>query len=146
MDKRKGIVTLCWVPGHAGITKNEEADEEAKRPLEESIPKDEKYPPKDLSEWIKTEMAGSRQRRFEEGGNAMKERKKNTGWQNDTEKLKRRDGYSRATHRNKMKKTPNPECPFCSAKLTLEHIIWHYKETEEERRKSNMTKEVWEKR
>jgi ribonuclease HI len=31
MDKRKGNVTLCWVPGHAGITVTEEADEEAKR-------------------------------------------------------------------------------------------------------------------
>jgi hypothetical protein len=66
---------------------------EAKRALEESIPNDEKYPPVDLSEWIKTEMAGSRQKRWEEGENAMKERKKNTGWQNknDTEKLKRHD-------------------------------------------------------
>jgi ribonuclease HI len=40
MDKRKGNVTLCWVPGHAGTTGNEEADEEAKRALEESIPND----------------------------------------------------------------------------------------------------------
>jgi ribonuclease HI len=31
MDKRKGNFTLCWVPGHAGITENEEADKEAKR-------------------------------------------------------------------------------------------------------------------
>jgi hypothetical protein len=76
MDKRKGNVILCWVPGHAGITGNEEA-----------IPNDEKYPPEDLSGWIKTEMASSRQRRWEEGDNAIKERKKNTGWQNDTESL-----------------------------------------------------------
>jgi hypothetical protein len=32
------------------------------------------------------------------------------------------------------------------AKLTLEHILWQCKETEEERRKSNLKKEVWEKR
>jgi hypothetical protein len=83
MDKRKGNVTLCWVPGHAGITKNEEADEEVNRALEESIPDDEKYPPEDLSGWITTD---SRQTRWEEGENAMKERKKNTDWQNDTEK------------------------------------------------------------
>jgi hypothetical protein len=57
MDKRKNI-TLCWVPGHAVITGIEEADEEAKRALEESIPEDKKYPPEDLSGWIKTEMAG----------------------------------------------------------------------------------------
>jgi ribonuclease HI len=45
MKKRKGNVKLCWVPGHAGITGNEEAVEEAKRALEESIPNDKKYPP-----------------------------------------------------------------------------------------------------
>jgi hypothetical protein len=30
MDYRKRNVKLCWVPGHAGITRNEDADEEAK--------------------------------------------------------------------------------------------------------------------
>jgi hypothetical protein len=54
-----------------------------------------------------------------------------------------RTGY-RAAHRNKMEGSPNLDCPFCSAKLTLEHILCQCKETEEERRKSNMTKEVWE--
>jgi hypothetical protein len=56
------------VPGYAGITRNEKADEEARRALKESIPNDEKYPPEDLSGWIKTEMAGSRQRRWENRG------------------------------------------------------------------------------
>jgi hypothetical protein len=82
MDKRKRNVTLCWVPGHAGITGNEEADKEAKRTLEESISNDKKYPPDDLSGWIKTKMAGSRERRWE------RERKTLVG---NTEKLIRRD-------------------------------------------------------
>jgi hypothetical protein len=55
-----------------------------------------------------------------------------------------RTGYSRATHRNKMKGTPEADCSFWSTKLTLK--LWQCKETEEERRKSNVTKEVWEKR
>jgi hypothetical protein len=82
------------------------------------------------------------------GENAMKERKKYTCWQNDTEKLKRRGQVVvglHATRRNKMEGTPDPDCPFCSAKLTLEHFLWQCKETEEKRRKSNMTKEVWKK-
>jgi hypothetical protein len=46
MDKRKGNVTLCFVPGHV---ENEVADEEAKRALKESNAKDKKYPSEDLA-------------------------------------------------------------------------------------------------
>jgi hypothetical protein len=45
----------------------------------------------------------------------------------------------------KMEGTLNLDCPFCSTKLTLEQILLQCKETEEERQKSNMTKEVWKK-
>jgi hypothetical protein len=94
-------------------------------------------------------MAGSRERRWEEGENAMKKRKINTSWQNDNEKLKRHDrvavirlrtGYTRTTHLNKMEGTPDPDCSFCSVKLTREHILWQCKKTEEEIRKSNMAR------
>jgi hypothetical protein len=43
MNKRKGNLTLCWVPGHAGITGNEE----------ESIPNDEKFPPEDSTDGLR---------------------------------------------------------------------------------------------
>jgi hypothetical protein len=85
-------------------------------------------------------MASSQQRRWEEETNAMKERKKNKGLPNDSEKLKRR--YQVAV--TKLR-TGYTDCPFCSTKITLEHILWLCKETEEERRECNMTKEVWEK-
>jgi hypothetical protein len=68
----------------------------------------------------------------------MKKLKKIMGWQNDTKKLKSRDqagvtrlrtGYSRATHRNTIEGTPDPD------------ILWQCKETEEERRKKYGRKE-----
>jgi hypothetical protein len=30
-----------------------------------------------------------------------------------------------------MEGNPDPDCPFCSVKLTLEHILWQCKETDE---------------
>jgi hypothetical protein len=89
MDKRKRNVTLCWVPEHAGITGNEEADEEAKQALAESVLNDEMYPPEDLSGWIKTEMAGNRTKKLGRGEECKEREKQNICWQIDTEKLKR---------------------------------------------------------
>jgi hypothetical protein len=130
-DKRKRNVTLFWVPGYAGITGNKEVDEEAKRALEESIPNDEKYPPEDLSGWVKTEIAGSRkgekrvqfkrERRTRVGKMTLRSRKR----RDHVAVTRLRTGYSRATHRYKMEGTRDPDCPFCSAKLTLDHILWH---------------------
>jgi ribonuclease HI len=60
MDKRKGNVPLCWVPGLAEKTGNKEMDEEAKRALDESIPNDEKYPPENLSGWRAAEKRGGK--------------------------------------------------------------------------------------
>jgi hypothetical protein len=80
----------------------------------------------------------------------MKVRKENTGWQNDTEKLKRRDqvvisrlrtGYSKDTHRSKMGGEPQTQ----PARFAAQNSHWNTLETEEERRKSDMAKEVWEK-
>jgi hypothetical protein len=84
---------------------------------------DEKYPPEDLNGWIKTEMAGSRHRRWEKGESAKKERKNNTGWQNDTEKLKRGDqvavtrlrtGYNRAHTVTKWKESRTQTARFAA--------------------------------
>jgi ribonuclease HI len=135
MDKRQGNVPLCWVPGLAEKTGNKEADEEAKRALDESIPNDEKYPPENLTGWRAAEKQG--------GKRGECNQRENTAWQIDTKKLKTRDQMALTKlNRNKMEGTP--DCPFFSAKLTLEHILWQCKEAEEKRQKSNMTKEVWE--
>jgi hypothetical protein len=38
-----------------GIPGNKQADEEAKAALDDDIQQNEKYPPKDLVKWLKTE-------------------------------------------------------------------------------------------
>jgi hypothetical protein len=42
-------------------------------------------------------------------------------------------GYTRATDRHVIEKTPSPECPFCGVSLTSEQILWECTETTRER-------------
>jgi hypothetical protein len=42
-----------------------------------------------------------------------------------------------------MDKEPSPECPFCAVNLTIDHILWHCKETETKRLQTENTKEIW---
>jgi hypothetical protein len=42
-------------------------------------------------------------------------------------RLRKRTGYSRATHSAVMNKEPSPEYPFCAVNLTTDHILWHYR-------------------
>jgi hypothetical protein len=52
-----------------------------------------------------------------------------------------RTGYTRATHRHVIEKTPSPECSFCGVSLTTEHILWKCTETTREREKRKRERE-----
>jgi hypothetical protein len=65
---------------------------------------------------------------------------------NDTSEMKRRDPVviSRLwTHSQIINHEPPPECPFSYTKLTTDQILWTWKETEPERKRINITSEVW---
>jgi hypothetical protein len=84
----------------------------------------------------------------------MRFRKETIEWKDASTNLSRkeqvvvsrlRSGYTRATHRHVLEKTPSPECPFCGVSLTTEHILWNCTETMRERRETGTTKKdyVW---
>jgi hypothetical protein len=54
-----------------------------------------------------------------------------------------RTGYTSATHGPKMKGISNPLCPFCNTYLSVDHILWKCRETEDQRMKTDMRKEQW---
>jgi hypothetical protein len=54
-----------------------------------------------------------------------------------------RTGYTRATHGPKMEGVGNPLCPFCNTDLSVDHILWECKETEDQRTSMDMNKEQW---
>jgi ribonuclease HI len=49
MEQQGGEIMLLWVPGHVGITGNENADTAAKEALNERIQSTKKYPPQDFT-------------------------------------------------------------------------------------------------
>jgi ribonuclease HI len=152
IDRLKKRITLLWVPGHMSIPGNEKADEEAKAALEDDLNQNEEYPPKDLENWIKTETTQNIKEQWKNGTNNMKERKAEHKYDGDTRGMTRREqvvfsrlgtGYTRATHGPRMNGINNPQCPFCDTTLTVDHVLWDCKETEEIKRELQMTPEVW---
>jgi hypothetical protein len=51
-----------------------------------------------------------------------------------------RTGYTRATHGPKMEGVGNLLCPFWNTYLSVDHILWECKETEDQR--TNMDKDM----
>jgi hypothetical protein len=80
----------------------------------------------------------------------MKERQPDVDRKEDTKRMPRNDqvaisrfGYTRATHGPKMKWVSNPLCCFYNTYLSVDHILWECKETEDQRTNMDMTKEQW---
>jgi hypothetical protein len=80
----------------------------------------------------------------------MKERKPVVDRKKDTKEMPRKEqvaisrlrtGYTRTPHGLKMEGISNPLCPFCNTYLTVDHILWECKETEDQRMNMDMRKE-----
>jgi hypothetical protein len=54
-----------------------------------------------------------------------------------------RTGYTKAIHGPKMEGVSNPLCPFCNTYLSVDHILWKFKETEDQIMNMDMRKEQW---
>jgi hypothetical protein len=120
----------------------------AKNALEEDINDRELYPPQNLINWMKKIDAKNRQEMWSQGENTMRFRKETIEWKDDSTNLSRKEqvvvsrlrkGYTRATHRHVIEKTPSPECPFCGA---TKNILWKCTETTRKRKENGTTKEV----
>jgi hypothetical protein len=87
-----------------------------------------------------------RDQRRKNGNNKMKVRKPAVDRKEDTIGMPRKEqvaisrlrtGYTRATHGPKMDGVDNPLCPFCNTDLSVDHIPWESKETEDQRTRIN---------
>jgi exonuclease III len=138
-------IHFCWIPGHAGINGNTEADRLAKEARRQTTI-DVAIPPEDAlrkikqdlrhrwdSQWFSTRESKLREikcdtSRWTERGNAA-----------DQRVLTRlRIGHTRLTHTFLLKKDSPPNCECCNRTIDVKHLILECRKYENERRTYNI--------
>ncbi|XP_058825485.1 uncharacterized protein LOC131685641 [Topomyia yanbarensis] len=142
---RNRSIKLCWIPGHAGIRGNEEADRlagEARNiaPLAISVPG------ADAVKHIKTAIRNLWYCRWSVSTEVkLREVKFDTVKWTDRENSAEqrvltwlRIGHTRLTHDFLLKKTSPPVCDCCGIVVNVRHMILHCRKYDDVRRKHDI--------
>jgi hypothetical protein len=92
----------------------------------------EKYPPKDLENWLKVETTTNRKELWRNGSNNMKGGNTEDKYDGDTRGMTRKEqviisrlstGYTRDIHGPRMNGITSPQCSFCDTRLTADYVL-----------------------
>lgn len=139
-------VAFCWLPGHSGITGNEEADRLAGAGREQN-PEDVPVPPSDAVRWIKERIRDCWNLQwFNSRDFALRRIKPSTfPWPDNKNPKNRRIlsrlriGHTRLTHSYRITKDDPPNCPTCGVPLSIQHILIDCLKYDNERLTLNMS-------
>jgi hypothetical protein len=139
LDQEGPKITLLWVFSHNEIPGNEKTVQAAKKALDEDISTTQRYPPDDLKKWLTEEDFKKRDQRWKNGNNKMK--KKETGRQQKggyKRNAKERASGNIQTQNRVYEGHSRPQdglaihlCPICNIDLSVDHLLWKCKETED---------------
>jgi hypothetical protein len=90
-------------------------------------------------------MVDRRDQRLKKGNNEMKKRKSNVDRNEDTKGMPRKEQVA-ISRLPKLEGVSNQLCPFCTTHLSVDHILWECKETEDQENKRGHEKRTMEQR
>ena len=141
-----GRVTVCWVPGHVGVSGNERVDGEARRAAASDTPPwNTSLPYRDYYPIIKKVMRDEWQRQWSAvQENKLRSIKNNiTTWASSYRRNRKEEvllcrlriGHTRLTHAHLIKREHAPFCDDCLVPLTVEHLLAECPSSSETRRR-----------
>lgn len=142
---RNKSIRFCWIPGHAGVNGNTEADRLANEARRQN-PIDTPIPGEDILRAVKqaircrwsTQWYGRREAKLRQVKHDTY-RWKDHGSAADQRVLTRvRIGHTRLTHMFLLKKEPPPSCECCGTLLDVQHLILQCRKYDNERRENNI--------